>query len=278
MRKVLLYYCYCFAEPYDNLPDQSKYCYNLHFYYLERYKDVFDHIELLLAIDDAVNNTNILTYYKQKFNNIFGIEKLSITVIENNSELRDAVAYKNFFVKKLETYKDDLLFFSQTKGLSNITIDSKPIINIYEWISAMYYFNLEHFKDKIEPELLNNYITYGTLYIKIHNCNSAILNDYYRFSQTKWLYSGSFQWINVNALINYINSHSINLDRLAIMQRYFSEDFLGHIVPDKLCGGGKTLKFYDDYTEIDNHLKDLYSKDEYLEFYNFFNNSIEKII
>ncbi len=279
MRKVLLYYCYCYPEPYDTLPDQVKYCYNLHFYYLEKYKDIFDHIEIILATDDMFENDDILTWYRQKFTSIFGIEKAAIAMIDNNPDFRDAVVYKNFFVKRMEAYKDDLLFFAQSKGLANVGFDCKPIINIYEWVSSMYYFNLEHFEDKIKNQLLNDYITYGTLYIKIHNCDKAsCLNDYYRFSQTKWIYSGSFQWINVSKLLDYIKDHDINLDRLAIMQRFFSEDFLGHIVPDELCGGRKTLEFYDDYKEISKHLKDLYTDEEYLEFYNFFNDSIKEIV
>lgn len=279
MRKVLLYYCYCYPGPYDELPDQVKYCYNLHFYFLERYKDIFDKVEIILSTDDIFENEDVLDWYKQKFINIFGIEKCSIESIENNIELRDAIVYKNYFVKRMEEYKDDLLFFSQSKGLANIGFDNKPIINIYEWVAAMYYFNLENFEDKIKNELINDFITFGTLYIKIHNHEeNTTLNDYYRFSQTKWIYSGSFQWINVGKLIDYIEEHNINLDRLAIMQRFFSEDFLGHIVPHDLCGGRKTGQFYDDYKQISKHLKDLYTSDEYLEFYNLFNEAIKKIV
>lgn len=276
MKKMLLYYCYCYPLNYELIPEHIKYGYEMHFYLLDHYKDIFDKVKIILGIDNKNNPYEILKFYKEKFKEIFKDKDLEIVLVENNPIFRDAAVYKNIFIKNLEEYKDYLLFFSQSKGLGNINERAdwvKDLIPLYEWIYALYYFNLENIKN-IEDSLINKNICHGALYLDfLSEKNKLSAGDKlgYRFSKTKWLYSGSFQWININKLLNHISENSINLDRLPIMQRYFSEDFLGNIIPVEFAGGPKTKFYYDDYKNIDNHIKELYPEADYMEFLNNFN-------
>lgn len=276
MKKVLLYYCYCYPYKYEELEEHIKYGYEMHFYLLEHYKDIFNEVQIVLGIDNQNNPYEILKFYKEKFTEIFKDKKLEITLIENDPVYRDAMVYKYVFAKQLEKYNDCLLFFAQAKGLGNVNDKVNfldELITIYEWVYGLYYFNLENPK---EVELLltkaEDYICYGSMFLDFSipkNAEKGGDKFGVRFNKTKWIYSGSFQWINVNKLKNYIKENSINLDRIPIMKRFFSEDFLGNILPVKYAAGAKTYRYYDDYNEIDAHIKDLYP-DQYMDFLNNF--------
>lgn len=275
MKKLLFYYCYIPTDFYA-LTRSVKFVYNMHFKLLREYANIFDKVHIHFGIDNP-DDTELLEQWKNIFEKIFEKDKLNFFIHKNNKVSRDTGIYRDYLIKDLILYKDYLVFFAHSKGVGNVSVDYhlklRDKFDIYEWIIALYYFNLHNF-DKIE-KILEEKISYGSMFLNLMNLD--LPKGTYRRNIYGWIYSGSFQWININALLNFIKLNNINLDRLPnINQRYFSEDFLGTIFPESMAGRymNKNIEntlFFNDYQDVETHIKYLYP-DEWIDFLKFFDN------
>ena len=253
MKTVLLYYFY--------IPQNKGITniYDLHFKHLKHYLYLFNRKIIILGIDDT-NDLETIEYFKKIIKNKLEDDNIEFYVSENHKEYRDGKIFKEFLMDKLDDYEDSLVFFAHSKGTHDQNNENTEM-----WISSMYYFNLEFMDDVINKILNSRYISYGANYM------------HWRFrNKFSWIYSGSFQWININKLKKFISELHYNIDDIyeKNLKRYFAEDLLGNLYNSELQAHYKmnnNMEHFNDYTQIQNHIKFIYGMDEHKKFIEFYN-------
>lgn len=237
---------------------------NIHLKCLEFYKCIFNDVKVCISIDDT-NDKQLIKEVQERFFNVFKGEsiKLCFDVQKNQPEYRESLFFKKEVVDKFNTY--DLVFFAHNKGMTNVKHFDKNTINI--WVVAMYYFNLNFFED-VKRCLLNDiFYTYGTFLTKELEHES--------FTKYGYRYLGTFIWFNGKRLSNMYNEFP-KLD-----SRLYSENFIGNTNADmRKCASYKGTYIISEnnlYYNIKYPLHLLYSDELLNEFYEFYNNIIEKL-
>lgn len=171
--------------------------------FINNYINYINSIDIYLLIDD-IKNEELINKTK---NDIMGSLSSSIIVYfhirQNYPEYREGLIYKEEVIDKLDQYEDnDLILFLHTKGVTNKK-NIENLLNTYEWITIMYFFNICSIKE-ILTRIYNekNIITYGTLY------------NYSKQSKVKykWMYMGAFHYIYPHRLLEYFKEKNISLN------------------------------------------------------------------
>lgn len=250
-----------FYATWDTLDSEIN---NIHLKCLEFYKHIFNDVKVCVSIDDT-NDKQLIKEVQERFFNVFKGESIQLCfdVQKNEPEYRESLFFKKEVVDKFNTY--DLVFFAHNKGMTNVKHFDKNTINI--WVVAMYYFNLNFFED-VKRCLLNDiFYTYGTFLTKEM--------EYESFTKYGYRYLGTFIWFNGKRISNMYNEFP-KLD-----SRLYSENFIGNTNADmRKCASYKGTYIISEnnlYYNIKYPLHLLYSDELLNEFYEFYNNIIQKL-
>lgn len=206
MVKRLVYYFYLTRDVVDSE------LYNLHFSCLEKYANIFDEMFFVVSVDDTEDVSLINGFEKR----ILGLHKRGTISIEihKNDEFRESYAFKKYVVDRLSD--NVLTFFAHGKGVTNMEKYSKE--EIYQWITAMYFYSL-NFIDEVDEMLVEKkFMSYGSFLTH---------NEKDESNKFKWFYIGTFFWVNNGKLMQYIRNNSIDFPTLN--DRFYDEEFLGNI-------------------------------------------------
>jgi len=258
MKDIKLRLVYYFWIPKNGFNEMHE----LHFKCLEKYSNLFDESIFFIAVDD-IDNKDMLNIVKDTEKRLFNcgfIKNVTFNVIYNNEMYREGKIFKEEIVDKFRE-RDGLTFFAHTKGVStyNINIESNKL-----WVAAMYYFNLNFINDVI-------------FYL-----NGTTINSYgffrcfdteFKHIKNRWMYCGTFMWLNCPKIYNYIISNNIIIPEL--YDKGYAEDFLGNIIPWTFSSSKgkwvtKNQDMYNNCKSILNFFVN--SEDELNEFYKFYNN------
>ena len=135
-----------------------------------------------------------------------------------NTAFREAETFKNEVV---DPYFDGLIFFAHTKGTTNVNFSNVDISNVYHWVLGMYFINLNSFE-----QVCSNIIKYSAFahgYLPLQSESDCPYSKYH------WAFMGTFQWINIPLLKEYVRNNEIELPSLS--SRFYAETFLGNIIP-----------------------------------------------
>lgn len=253
LKKKLVFYLY-YADSKN-----SEEFYNFHFSCLKKYCHIFDEAVFVISVDD-VSDYHLIREAEDKILDIFKGTSVSFD-IHKNDKMHEVYAFEKYVINTKD--KDGLVFFGHSKGFSNIKKFDKEYI--YKWIAGMYYFNL-NFMDEVENLLLETKsISYGSFLMHDE------LNETNKY---RWFYIGTFFWINLGKLENYIRQNNIELP--LICDRAYAEEFLGNIYPfEQLPYAASHLNralinARDFYHYINEYISMMYYEDELKEFYEFF--------
>ena len=196
----------------DNFHDEIN---EIHFKCLNHFKEAFDLADISFIVDEGYNK-EYLREAQDRFLSMFLGKNISFSIVPNN-EFRES---KVFYDKIATRLKDEVLvFFGHNKGITNVFNCDRQ--EIYIWVTGMYYFSL-NFMDDVESRLLNEkYYCYGSFLSKN--------NELEKGNKNGWYYIGTFFWINVKKLYQYMINNEIQLPVLS--DRFYDEDFLGNIIP-----------------------------------------------
>lgn len=155
-----------------------------------------------------------------------------------------------------------MVFFAHNKGTTNIL--KYPKEEIYTWVIAMYYYNLE-FMEEVTNALYNkNYISYGTFLTQNDESEHLTKNG--------WYYIGTYYWINCVKLKEYMYINNIVMPKMG--DRFYAEEFLSNIYgswPLALAASHNSaylINCTDYYNHTREYLNWLYPNDEgYNSFY-----------
>ncbi len=207
MNKELIYYFYVHKTGWNDL-------YNIHFYYLEKYKDRFDAQTFIIATDNDTPAEHIHNV-ERAIINIFPSAK--IIYYPNDKELRESNYFYNEIALKLDDFDDKWYFFSHNKGVDTY-YTTKEVCEF--WIEAMYFMNLNYMND-IEKQMNGDTAVIGTFLIRNLKAWSWL--------KYNWHFSGTYWWFRphkVNAIIKE------NKSSFPANSRYFTEGFFGSVIPD----------------------------------------------
>ena len=218
MVKKLLYHWYVSS-------DKWHWAYDLHLKNLEYYRDCFDKKQFVFTYFNEIVNRDALERITKRIKEI--MPDAEIMTYDNDIWLREAKYFYNEVALKLSDFqKDEAIFFAHCKGRY-----SEFPENVEEnkcWINMLYYANLNNM------EMINNYLNDGT------TCSIGTLGwrgmcerfEEEQLADTvkyKWVYIGAFYWF-VPSRINELMMR--NGDELPWVDRYFVENWVGHVIPD----------------------------------------------
>lgn len=188
----------------------------LHFACLSKYAHIFNEALFILTANNIENNDNI-DYVKTRLIDCGFCDNVKF-VVEENESLRESGTFYKYVVKQMNKL-DGLTFFGHSKGVGNELSGEFNMDEIHAWIAAAYFLNLDYM-DEVRKCLLESpfHMTFGSL-----KCSWEDIENRYR-----WIYSGTFFWINAQRLYAYLERHGIEIP--TPHNRYYSECFLGDVI------------------------------------------------
>jgi hypothetical protein len=207
--KTLLYYWYIHDTGWKPI-------YNFHLLNLRVYKGVFSKAIFILSHDDGINQEYI-DKVKTSILEIF--PNAEIRYYKNDKQLRESVWFYNEVALKLYEFPDQWYFFAHNKGVDTFYTTE---INLKRWIGGMYYMNLSNMEE-IEREM-NSDETCAIGTFLVRNFKP------WTFLKYNWHFSGTYWWFKPSK----IKEISDNLKNpIPSNDRYFTEGFLGSLIPDE---------------------------------------------
>lgn len=218
--KRLLFHFFAFRGMEDFIS------YHIHMKCLEHYCHVFNEAIFVICVNDT-NDTELIHSVESSLMNM-GYDKNVKFIVKENTPFQESDTFYNELALKLGDY-DGLTFFGHTKGFGNemearsksskITMEDMEK-SIFYWIVGLYYFCLSNIEE------IENYLyhtaeptSYGAFKTKRDDIDTKY----------KWIYSGTFMWLNTQKL-----KHIIYLGKEKLppfYNRYYSEQFCSEVIP-----------------------------------------------
>jgi hypothetical protein len=242
-----------------------------HINLLKRYIGGFDEVIFCIIIDDINDHETILSFETAIIN--LGVKNIQFKIYENTN-FRESLVYKKEIVDKMSKL-DGCTFFGHNKGISYI----EQTEDMYKWVAALYYFNLE--------VGLINYNMNGDCFYGGLKCYNIRLEDYDEnaagvLPKYNWFYCGTFFWGKYQEI--YYLLKNMGREIPPMMSRWFDEMFPGNILESKWGTsygnvGADSAIIYSNGENIDNYLHFLYKDDTWVcdDFYSFYNEVISEI-
>lgn len=215
----------------------------IHLNFLKYYKNIFDgKVIITISSDSEIKN-------KENIKNLFSFFKDPIIdFIDNDQQLRES----KFFREQVAHLESDesITFYCHSKGTTG-NGEPDPLLN---WITSMYYFNLNDDIINTVVEFLRDNYFYGTLRKEV-SCEPWV--------SSPWHYSGTFFWFNTKKILS-CDKENFKLGRFEI------ESFPGNVC--QIEGSGCDLRFSYDYnfdarySEFWNEIFSKFTDSEILEF------------
>jgi len=279
MKKKLIFYFYItpdFFERKMNLINLE--C-------LRYYAHIFDEAEIFLSLDD-INNIDLIKKIESVLIELPFRGDISFRIHQNDS-FRESAVVKEEIADKIKDI-DRMVFFAHGKGFTNLDVYEEE--SMIHWLLGNYYLSL-NFMDEVEYGINNNdrtWCCYGSFPLKDENPTEidklVFENRYVGRIKYHWCYSGTFFWINTMRL--YDNIRIFNLEMPKLTDRYYSEKFLGNLVPyNGQCTSHNNLYLYSSnnmYNDgvakacLDFILKTSEAQEEYMKFYNLILENIKR--
>lgn len=226
LKKELDFYLYVTPDFFDRKTNL------VHIECLRAYAHIFDQAVFYLSLDD-INNLELIKKVEQELLSLPFNGNVSF-VIHKNDDLRESGVFANELVQKMKT-EDKLIFFAHGKGYTNLDMYEER--SMLEWLVGCYYLSL-NFMEEVNFCINSNnrtFTAYGSFpLIDKKEYTPSVLaepdaNYYLGRIKYHWCYSGTFFWVNTVRLREYMRMFDVGYPE--IFDRYYSEKFLGNILP-----------------------------------------------
>lgn len=206
----LIYHFYAF-DGMQNSPTCE-----LHFACLSEYAKIFTESFFVISVND-VENYGLIDYVKGRLVDC-GFHNNVNFIVKKNGEWQETETFYEMVAKKFGEL-DGLTFFAHSKGVGN---EKEGIFNmdeIHQWIIALYFLNLNYVNEAVQCLIRSPFMmSFGAL-----KCSWEDIENKY-----KWIYSGTFFWINGQRIAAMMERNNIKLP--TPHNRYYSECLLGDIL------------------------------------------------
>ena len=256
MKLRLVYHLYV---PSGNFGDHMK----IHFKCLMNYSHLFDEALFVLSMENPYDTKRVIEVEHLILD--LGFNNNVTFKVKKTNEYREGQTLKEEVADKIDKL-DGLTFFAHSKGNSNKNSIGHQE-NLEYWITSMYYFNLNYI------DYIKNYIFegFGVAYGFLKFENFELLENIFHYT-----FSGSFYWINTQRLKQFLECFADDKFHMPYLtDRFYAENFLGNIlITEKAVSLHKTISYWDDYSDVIGHIRNIVGKEEYDSYINFHNKII----
>ena len=257
----------------------------IHLKCLGCYSHIFDEVVFVISLDDTTNYELIRDLESTLLDLGFN-PNISFNVVENNY-LRDSQTFYDFIATKLDKY-DGLTFFAHNKGTTNLK--DYEVDNMVNWITSMYFLSLEYVDEAVYSLTDGRELSYGSLLneIKAYEIkvteNEVAPRDKFAeknnvfLGKNKYLYMGTFFWINGLSIYEYMRKNDIELPKLT--DRWYAENFCANLFKMDFAfshRGRYSKNYLQEGAEIECMVMHATVEEEYNQFLEFKNKIISSI-
>lgn len=191
MTKHLLFYWYANRDDFMNRFSL------LHLHALNLYKDIFDKKTFIVSMDNP--DTDMALYiYTVKLISAIVPDAEFIKVQNDPVYASEAWWIKQEFIPNMSEYKDETVFWCHGKGKGGLKYNDRN--DLYLWIAALYYMNLEN---KVN---LENFVSDDNAYMM-----GSLYYPLRAWTFSNWHYNGGFYWIKPDKVAEYIRNNNIDI-------------------------------------------------------------------
>lgn len=257
----------------------------IHLECLRHYSYVFDEVIFAISLDDT-SNYELIKSLEYKLLELNLTPRISFKIVEN-TYLRDSKTFFDYIVDELNRY-NGLTFFAHNKGTTNL--NKYNLDNIMKWITSMYFLSLEYIDEVVHTLTEGRELTYGSLlneikYDEIEVTDEGIEPKQQFIDRTrvflgekKYLYMGTFFWLNGMTIYEYLRKNKIEIPKLA--DRWYAENFCSNLFPLDFAfshRGRYSKNYLDDGGDLEGIICNCFYEEEYYDYVNFHNNIMNSI-
>lgn len=257
----------------------------IHLECLKHYSYIFDEVIFAISVDSE-NDYELIRGLELKLLDLNLTPNISFFIVKNDY-LRDSRTFYNFIAKKLDSY-DGLTFFAHNKGTTNLNV--YDLENMVNWITSMYFLSLEYIDEVVYSLTDGRELSYGSLLneiiydeIKVSEegvkpKESFIKKTELFLGKNKYLYMGTFFWINGLSIYEYMRKNDIELPKLT--DRWYAENFCANLYNMDFAfshRGRYSKNYLQEGAEIEHMIMHATVDEEYNQFLEF-KNKILKLI
>lgn len=252
----------------------------IHLECLKRYSYIFNEAIFVISIDD-ITNYNLIRDVELTILGLNFTPNISFNIVENNY-LRESQTFYDFIATKLDEY-NGLTFFGHNKGITNL--DSYELDNVANWIISMYYLSLEYADEANYSLTDGRELSFGSLLNEIKPYEIEVneegivprkqfadKNDVF-LGKHKYLYMGTFFWLNGGSISEYMKKNNIELPKLT--DRWYDENFCANLFNLDFAFSHKgrfTINYLQEGAEIIEMVHHATSEEEFQQYLEFKNN------
>jgi hypothetical protein len=277
--KRLIFYFYIKDNWIENTTNR------IHLLCLKHYAHIFDEAVFVISVDD-INNYELIHSFEMAVLDLGFTPNISFKIVEN-TYLREARTFYDLIAKKLDEY-DGLTFFGHNKGLTNV--NAYDVESVSLWILSLYYFSLEYYEEATYQLTDGRELSFGPLLNEINGMDINVTEEgiiprkhfiektEMSLGKEKYLYMGTFFWLNGGALYEYMRKNDKELPKLT--DRWYAENFCANIFPLQLAfshNGRFAKNYFQEGSEIDALVDLLTTKEEKEQFNEFKNNILSQL-
>lgn len=206
----------------------------IHLECLKYYSYIFNEVIFVISVDDITDN-ELIRDIELNILDLNFTPNISFKIVENNY-LRDSQTFYDYIATKLDTY-DGLTFFAHNKGTTNL--NSYELENVINWITSMYFLSLEYVDEAVYSLTDGRELSYGSLLNEIKPYDIEVTEEGIaprkKFAEKnnvflgehKYLYMGTFFWVNGLSIYEYMRKNDIDLPKLT--DRWYAENFCANL-------------------------------------------------
>lgn len=258
----------------------------IHLECLKKYSYIFDEVIFVISLDNT-NNYDLIRSLELELLDLNLTPNISFKIVEN-TYLRDSRTFYDFIATKLDEY-DGLTFFGHNKGTTNLDIYN--LQNVSKWITSMYYLSLEYIDEVVHSLTDGRELSFGSLTNVIDYDKIVISEDEVEDKQkfvdrtkvflgkNKYLYTGTFFWLNTLSIYEYMRKNDIELPKLT--DRWYAENFCANLFKIEFAFshiGRYSLNYLQDGAEVEHMIRHNMMEEEFEEYLNFHNNIMKLAI
>lgn len=252
----------------------------IHLECLRHYSHIFDEVVFVISIDDT-SNCELIRSLELELLDLGLTPKITFKIVEN-TYLRDSKTFYDFIATKLDEY-NGLTFFGHNKGTTNL--DKYNLENVSKWITSMYYLSLEYIDEVVYSLTDGRELSFGSL-INVIDYDKIVIGeeeveDKQKFvdktkiflGKNKYLYTGTFFWLNTISIYEYMKKNDIDLPR--ITDRWYAENFCANLFKLEFAfshRGCYSLNYLQDGAEVEYMIKHNMLEEEFEDYLKFHNN------
>lgn len=275
--KRLIFYFYLSDNWLESITNR------IHLNCLRYYSHIFDEVIFVISLDNT-SNYELIRSFELTILELGFTPKISFKIVEN-TYLRETKCFYELIATKLDEY-DGLTFFGHNKGSTNL--NSYELDAVAMWITALYFFSFDDMNEVVKTLTDGREMSYGPLLNVINGGEINVTEEgivprkkfieksMVFLGKEKYLYMGTFFWLNGRTIYEYIRKNDKTIPILS--DRWYAENFCANLFPLEYAysyRGRYSKNYLQEGSELDAMIFHCTTEEEFNRYIEFKNNIME---